>query len=325
MAENYTRRDFLKILGAYATYGLIACNKKPEETLANRLLETFPNEIPGASQVVKYKIPEAKYCLVHIRQAHGLEFLDQIPGATKSPTVDSIKAALKEPVEKVQGDIYKVLNYLMDKISLDSVYCEGVTKTTEEEWNIALELRDFIWNEGFRTMKEAQPTIVQRLKIKLSEMDPSTTERRELEEFISDLENPSFIREADEELQNLKSPKSAVYKLSADKGLYIKAAETDESYQARKNAHEQDLLKQIPQEADIDSLIEKLPEDTLLKLISDNNAAMAVTVYGGRHDWKDNIKNWNRLNPKKKFSLIVVDPSSLDDAIKVIDSFKVVN
>ncbi|MBI4141686.1 hypothetical protein HY484_02050 [Candidatus Woesearchaeota archaeon] len=38
---------------------------------------------------------------------------------------------------------------------------------------------------------------------------------------------------------------------------------------------------------------------------------VSVTVYGAAHDWKDNIVEWNKLHPDKKFSLIVVTPEAL--------------
>ena len=37
---------------------------------ANSLLINFPDEIPGAKSIEKYLVPEAKYCMVHIRQYH---------------------------------------------------------------------------------------------------------------------------------------------------------------------------------------------------------------------------------------------------------------
>jgi hypothetical protein len=51
-------------------------------------------------------------------------------------------------------------------------------------------------------------------------------------------------------------------------------------------------------------------EDVVLEISSDKDDPMAVTVYGGGHSWKDNIAEWNKKHPDKKFSLIEITPES---------------
>ncbi|MDP2924886.1 MAG: hypothetical protein Q8N99_00780 [Nanoarchaeota archaeon] len=44
---------------------------------ANRALLDFPDETPGAKKIDKYLTPDAKYCLVHLRQKHLAENIDK--------------------------------------------------------------------------------------------------------------------------------------------------------------------------------------------------------------------------------------------------------
>lgn len=49
-------------------------------------------------------------------------------------------------------------------------------------------------------------------------------------------------------------------------------------------------------------------EDALLKIVAQGESPIAVAVYGGGHDWSDNIAAWNRQHPTEKFSLIEITP-----------------
>lgn len=52
-------------------------------------------------------------------------------------------------------------------------------------------------------------------------------------------------------------------------------------------------------------------EHFALEVIAKNPVnLMPVLVYGAKHDWLDNVADWNKLHPDEKFSLIVVTPES---------------
>lgn len=51
-------------------------------------------------------------------------------------------------------------------------------------------------------------------------------------------------------------------------------------------------------------------EDFPIKTIAEYESPVVVGVYGARHDFKNNIETWNKNNPDKKFSLIVITPKS---------------
>ena len=56
--------------------------------------------------------------------------------------------------------------------------------------------------------------------------------------------------------------------------------------------------------------VEDNREDIVLDLISASHAGPGVIVYGGLHNWEDNIERWNSLHPDKRFSLIEIIPRS---------------
>jgi len=48
----------------------------------------------------------------------------------------------------------------------------------------------------------------------------------------------------------------------------------------------------------------------LLELASQSENPLQVLVYGGAHDWMDNIKAWNERYPDRKFSYLVITPNA---------------
>ena len=72
-ARSWTKK-YLNTHVLKESHNIVAPRKyrlnKKNKTIANKLLIDFPNEIPGAKKIDKYLTPNAKYCLVHIRQIH---------------------------------------------------------------------------------------------------------------------------------------------------------------------------------------------------------------------------------------------------------------
>ncbi|MBD3247013.1 hypothetical protein GF378_00130 [Candidatus Pacearchaeota archaeon] len=52
-------------------------------------------------------------------------------------------------------------------------------------------------------------------------------------------------------------------------------------------------------------------ENALLNIAAEENNPFALTVYGSKHNFKDNIEQWNKKYPDKKYSLIEVTPKNL--------------
>lgn len=109
-----TRREFVRnIIGGLGAFILAPSNNRlrniERESVANLLLDKFPNNIDGARDVVKKRVPGADKTLVHVAQ-----FQD-------NPDLIFHK---REYAAKVQLDIYKILNHFIDNYGIEEVYSE---------------------------------------------------------------------------------------------------------------------------------------------------------------------------------------------------------
>jgi len=89
-------------------------------------------------------------------------------------------------------------------------------------------------------------------------------------------------------------------------GIKLHGAERRKEYEAAQNIWKSKSIERYL----IPKLVLHNRENALLHIISDKDDKVAVTVYGGFHDWANNIRSWNRSHPEDKFSLIEITPTS---------------
>jgi hypothetical protein len=252
MTNKISRRNFLKYGAGAALAGLTFSRaglwlfndfRGSNQTLANKLLDEFPTEIPGARSINKQKILDADKTLVHIKQVHNnLE----------------ISPVERDYVIGVQKDIYQILNHLHETQRIDEVYSEG----------------NF---EGKMEYLVQHPELVDLTNINLSLED--------------------------------KYLQGAEYMLQEEGKMKVIPAETMEG-----NFLAQDAVKDYENGLitleERDRLIFDVREDSALKLISKNPNPLNVMLYGGAHNFGDNINQWNSQHPDQKYSLIEITPES---------------
>lgn len=112
---------------------------------------------------------------------------------------------------------------------------------------------------------------------------------------------------ADAASTSLISPETAVATASWQTGLKLVPAENADVYSR--------ALASIHANTAVDGPIRRENvlsdrENALLDIIAERGDPVAMTVYGGFHDWSDNIRVWNRRNPDHKFALIEITPTS---------------
>ncbi len=308
---------------------------------ANKELFNFPVNIPGASKVEKYITPNAKYCLVHVRQIHTGENLSD--------------ASLKK-VENVQDDIYKILIYLCDNNKLKDVYCEAVSSLKDEEL-FSLRAKYFKLEDKIDNMhgnngdwiKERISELENILKrgkddigfcIRVTREYPNdkngdekymTKLKKELEEYKRKL--PEAIK-FDQEIRNSRQELfkyHTIERISYERGIRIISAEKTElnieAIESFKKANKDGMRITEFNKKVLDNR-----EDALLEIVASiKEKPMAFVVYGGAHEWggsksfgesyflarneiinftKDNIYAWNNTHKDKKFSLIEITPKS---------------
>ncbi len=275
----------------YAIGGLVAIATQAKEILtkektANQHLEYFPMQIPCASEIRKYKTPEAKHCLVHILQMHY---------------TDEMEDKLNPDVKSIQEDIYKILSHLVNKHSLKEVYDEGLTDDAKEKFNNTI--------KEFLELKKRVPPFDKIEKDKIS---------KEAYKKIQDAYKK--IEETYQEIYQAAELKmGATGRLMLEGKIVLKDAET-----ARLNdAAQEDALKGKITE-NVTDLRENVVLENIVR--NKDIFAVCVYggahAFGGKQSFgedyslegriskKDNIHEWNIKNPDKKFSLIEVVPQS---------------
>jgi len=254
-----------------------------EKTPANKALRAFPSQIPGAYGVYKIEVPEASHCLVHITQIHY---------------VNGISEEEMKEIEKVQNNIYQILDYIINYLSLKKVYQEGKMKDPDV-FNTLLNFWDETLNEMFNQL------------ISLSEIDSG-----EINTIVAE-----SLKEKERSKEYYQKT-SAVSRLVNQRKLKTMASErASEAFKSMMfnylaNLYQEPFLTKTISVEMIEEISNALKEaiedreDVLLDIICQNNDTLAVTVYGAGHDWEDNIAKWNLHHPKHKFSFIKVIPES---------------
>lgn len=272
--------------------GLSACSEtKPTE--AEIYFRDFPTTLDGAREVQKYEAPGAKHCLVHVRQIHYV-----------GPK-DSLKKSIN----------------LADRIRKDSSYSSS---NELQELAISIDNQVRITKEAVKSEFKKVSGVQQDILYILGCLNRSNSLNYLRAEGLERALHPSESKEI-YNLLNLQSVQTGFFNydeidssdyfglrgahfiISRDKAIIIKPAEDKElNEQASRLADslisQENLIKY--------DIIGKDREDFVLKIINLDNDPYSVTVYGGTHDFRDNVEAWNKKNPGDKFSLIVVTPTS---------------
>jgi NADH dehydrogenase/NADH:ubiquinone oxidoreductase subunit G len=248
----------------------------------DQIVDSYPRKIPGARTIETYSVTDAKHVLVHIRQMH------LSPGQSSDAAITSMSAIEKIELGAVQQDIYDTLSYLVSNKHTSSIYREGLTlelvkrMAEEEEFEKTLASFDRILGVEPAT-KETEPSDTLYLRY-------NAVERLLQEKKITQLPAEKAATQA----ANLK----------------VILDEFEAVFDARKSTEIGSLLEKYAPLKE-----EKMNdrEDVLLGIISDRNDPLAHTVYGAKHDWRDNIQRWNALYPNNKFALIVITPTTYQE------------
>lgn len=263
-------------LGSYLAY-------QASFTSAEREIKDFPARIKGARAVDKYPVKDAQHVLVHIRQKHMLPFEAQ-EGDEESGKAIAITC---------QRDIYTILDSRIKSGKLSEVYSEGLTKEYEKTRNtispeqkarmLALneQQRKSFYDMMFLSGGAAQVIALER-QIPIRAAESLELNKAGLKEVGEARERSlEAVKKLDDTLneENLRIAEEA---LDASKRTLDKYAEPREDYA-------------------LSSVAESLQRE---------NKTFGYLVYGGGHDFRDNVERWNKGHPKDRFSLIVITPNS---------------
>ena len=322
--KKSTRRDLIKQIGAIALVGggLYSLSRyfKPQ-TSAEVAFDEFPEELPGAAEIRKYRVSGAKKCLVHIRQKHLVE-------GYKPGTEDF------EEVKTIQTDIYKILKEIVEKEISREFYVEAISPEMQELVESSTKLDKLINETHFnekksliRRISELEKEIIGLENGSIVPLGPITfypNDENAVEKYISDLNEEidtlrTRLPEAEEfeakyaQYQRDKIAYGAVHKLASEKDIKIMPAES-----LRGNIEASNLFDKIKNGEEVtvgewSQIVQENRENILLQNISTiSENPLAITIYGGNHDWANNINEWNEKNPDNKYSLIEITPMNYE-------------
>jgi len=302
------RRNFLKIagIGTLVIPLINGCSSAKPNQLEDFV--NFPTEIPGVEKVEKFPVEGAKYCLVHIRQRHYVDFNPNDP-------VDKI-LGLNRPTKKVlesinshQKSIYEILLYLKQKGTTSSVYLEGVDSSMLERIRkITLIPED---DELIREVEDLESKLKERIIWNVPE---GYTPEKLIQEYQQKIEAAKKRLAGHNER----------YKYFYGGGLrLVLEGKIDPRFEDLSLNHK--AYEEI-EKGRLGLAVFDDREDDVLKSIAQGSERLAVVEFGGAHAWggkescgenyslagrksyKDNIAEWNKSHPDKKFCLIEITP-----------------
>lgn len=292
----------------------------------NEMLRTIPDTLSGAASVKKIDVPDAKHCLVHIRQIHNAPFGSDYSKTRK--VLESNRSEIGRTLIDVQTNIHLILLQLKKTSGLRRVYQEGQDETQSfmhaDLMSANRDLKEV--QEDIRTAKAACEKLQQSMSVLAAKMrecpdtDAGRAQKKIYEDDMGKLDAKfnALLRVSLHLQEDLIRADASVTQLLASGefartyGMDLVPAEKKDVIETSlafvKSRREAGNFKTDDKE--YDQTVLQPREDALLDIVSKKNDPFAVTVYGGGHDWSDNVKKWNDKNPNDKFSLVVITPKS---------------
>ena len=247
---------------------------------ANEYLRAFPERIIGAQEVKKFETPGARYCLVHIRQAH-------LTGDVEKNDLVLAK------IVKIQTNIYHTVNELRQRGFLNEIYAEGMTPEFSEAYNAGVHE---LYRKGLKTSFISDASfqlMIDRLKVIGAE--------NEVEWGMARDELGRWNKEIEELVKSAGTQPAAELK----KSVKVRTLETDRKLIDRLIDRREDGVLRV---------IARNNARYAVVIYGSAHAFGGNDSFGERYDLreklskKDNIAVWNAKWPASKFSLIEVKP-----------------
>lgn len=278
-------------------------------TAPNKYLYSFPEKIPRIESVKKLPVHNAKACLVHFRNLH---YRSDTPE-------DRLVYALD-----VQKDLYQAISFLADRQLVSHVYQEGLTEKLKS-------IEDDLTETEIEIVRELNPGLKERTERKITELQEAIREEN-LSKKPGDLEDK--MRYHQDVLTTIETLKASlpdmessddIFRRYLERSFLVRGAEVrlrvegklelriGEDEELNRKSNQIVLRYHLIDPKISQKVIYEDREDKLLEIIHQDEEDIAITVFGGGHDFRDNIRNWNRKNPNHKYSLIVITPESYNN------------
>lgn len=274
----------------------LAENRQREE--AQEFFSSFPfaENLPGAARVEKYEVAGARHCLVDVRQSHYGEFPSLVNLNSSTEKLESIVADLRQ-YDGLADAIHETQIAIDKNKAFISSLRDRVRHNYSEINNVQKDIFDIIkhlkHNNNVKntygeavTRKLSSEDCLYRVQYIFNEM---TSRGYVSQEEINDRSNEFFF------------VPGANFLIGAAGHINLLPAETKEGNEGAFE-HRDDQF-----------YIFDNRENIALSLLARSSEPYKVMIYGGKHDFQDNVEAWNTMHPDNMFSLIVVTPSSYKD------------
>ncbi len=322
--RKIARNSFLTILaGASIVAGAFLNSDYQRQKDYKQDKETVFNWIKNNPYIYNY---EENYCpnsvgtLIHLRQLHRIPLIYDL---------SNISNEKKTKIMGVQTNIYNLINGYLASQRNAMVMVETITeKTSLEELFVKSTLDDTI-----KILEGMPKKSIVDIKLILplppnSEKDKKRYEK-ELEEYNKKLDKYSIEVKKEEEAAKKRTEKIEInswYNLGAIRALVLNTNIVllpGISYELQRRAIGRliDIVKSNKNEEVRNALLKDRlmmdeREDYSIKLVDrtfSRKKRVLFIIYGGAHNFRDNIEKWNRNNPSRKMSLITITPKDYEE------------
>jgi len=302
-----------------------------EANVINQYVLNLTHDIPGAGEVNKYITPDANYCLVHIRQMHAaigpIEFIEQ---------EDKYKV---KHIQKIQDEIYDIFSYFIKNNLMgetrEEIYLEGFSfeslmslennkENTERYraiWNDTTEVENYEDHPLYKhIIPEDKEHFIHLFNI---------FKDQKMKNRVSGIQKAYFDHDLDDFRIHPGEKNNEVYsKEYLDANRYTREYRKNDNPTEEDNKKMEEVIKFLERDNNLMKKGVDDREDFILESVVKNHDPIGIVVYGGAHAWggrdsfgknysldgrmsyRDNIAEWNKKNPDKKFSLIEIIPKT---------------
>jgi|TARA_B100002003_G_scaffold233386_1_gene246193 hypothetical protein len=274
------------------------------DTPANEFLKNFPRTLNGTRKIEKYPVEGSKKCLIFIPQIHYGESKFVKVYDKYSREDQELK---HKYINKCQKDINSILGQFIEEYGLSSIYDEAKIKDSSEieaanQYTYplrSLAQRDYI---SFPWLDHGINLLLLELLLEngadsssiLKQINDLNEEEQTFFESFRYIPGGQYPYVFDGKLEQLPGVHSNLNSVTFD---VI-------------NSRNIELIQDFAQDR---------REFFVLDSCSKGKELYPVVIFGGIHDFKDNIQVWNKYHPDKKYSFIVVEPESFAEGlIKIV-------
>ncbi len=272
------RRNFLSLSLLAGMASLLPGSMVNYES-AHQTYERFPEELPGVS-VEKYQASEVDKVFVHVRQIHSTGYLSTHGYFNKTLTPEGVAKVVKKSRDlatRVHHELYDALMELQNNCPFETVYNEGLGPDQEEQEN----------NLDIIILKKEIEEVKQEV----------FGGRRDLIGRFFYLEENLYRHE-----------NQVAWKLKNQGAIrWVKGASTRKSEGLSKKAAEKYSKGEISREEYLNSVLE-VRENSVVKLVEDDNSILNIIIFGGDHDFYNNL-----TNSEQNIGLITLTPNSYEE------------